>query len=123
MHPIAKKLIVIAIVYVGLWVGTWLYAPVALQRQIYSEAEPDWRDYRSQREERIKGGYPRMPDLPIYEHGPVATVELLVCPAPFVIKTDCGRSIGGLNGHGWVGWYLFTPWRVYQVTGNSTWVS
>jgi hypothetical protein len=122
MRPIAKKLFVVAGVYFGLWGLTWSYAPKALERQIYDEAVPDWREYRRQRDERSKNR-PSRPDLPVYEHGPVSRVELLVCPAPFVIKADCGRSIGGLNGNGWVGWYFATPWRIYQVAATHTWVS
>ena len=122
MRPFTKKLVIAAIVYVGLWAGTWLYAPVALQHQIYKEAIPAWSESRRQREV-VRKDIPQMRELPVYERGPVARVELLLCPAPFVIKTDCGRSIGGLNGHGWIGWYLFTPWRVYELPGTSTWES
>lgn len=125
MRPITKKALIMAGVYLGLWALTWSYAPRALQRQIYDEAVPDWREYRRQREERKMAGTgaPVRPDLPVYEHGPVARVELLLCPVPFIIKTDCGRSIGGLNGYGWIGWYLVTPWRIYQVSATYTWVS
>lgn len=122
MRPLAKKVLIGAVAYLSLWGLTWWYAPSALQRQIYDEAVPDWREYRRQGEEGIKDR-PSRPDLPVYEHGPVARVELLVCPAPFIIKTDCGRSIGGLNGYGWIGWYLVTPWRIYQIADSPTWVS
>jgi hypothetical protein len=125
MRPIAKKAMVVAGVYLGLWGLTWWYAPSALQRQIYKEAVPDWREYRGQREERRKSasGAPVLPDLPIYEHGPVAHVDLLACPAAFVIKVDCARHIGGLNGYMWLGWYFVTPWRIYQISGEVYGVS
>ncbi|MES2694763.1 MAG: hypothetical protein V4773_14925 [Verrucomicrobiota bacterium] len=120
---IVDRLLIAAVVYLGLWAGTWLYAPGALRRQIYKEAEPAWRAERRRLEDERKRGNRRTRDLPIYEHGPVARVQLMVCPAPFVIQAECGRSIAGLNGHGWIGWYFVTPWRVYLFAKTPTWIS
>ena len=68
-------------------------------------------------------GLPSIPHLPVYESGPVARVDLLACPAPLFIRVSCGRSIGGDNGYGWIGWYFVTPWRIYQISATYTWVS
>lgn len=57
------------------------------------------------------------------DNGPIVDVNLLLCPAPFVIKAECGRTIGGLNGYGTIGWYFFAPWHVYAISLSQTWIS
>ena len=122
MRPIIKKLAVGAVAYAGLWAVTWFYAPVALKRQLYTEAQVDWQRYHAE-QEKSRERYPGAHDTMAFSAGPRIDVSLLSCPAPFVIRAECGQAIGGLNGYGTIGWYLLTPWRVYGLSVQHTWVS
>ena len=123
MRSLTKKTLVGIVVYAGLWALTWWYGPGALRHQIYAEALPEWQQQHRPRMPQSKTGLPSTHDLPAYAHGPVASAELLACPAPFVIKVDCGRGIDGSNGYGWIGWYIVTPWHLYEINERGTWES
>lgn len=122
MRSILKKVLLGVGLYLLLWVATLWYAPDALYRQIYADTVSEWRAHRQKVEQwkRDGRGYS---DRPGWEKGPVVEVELCKCPAPFFIKASCGSSVGSLYGGGWESWYLVTPWRLYQLTRQGTWVS
>lgn len=122
MRPVIKKLALVGAVYGALWAATWIFAPVALKRQLDAEAQSDWQRYHAEQEKKAER-YPGSREKMAFSNGPHVKVDLLVCPAPFVIMAKCSRMIGGLNGYGTIGWYVFTPWRVYGLWVEQTWVS
>jgi hypothetical protein len=126
MSKLKKALLVLGAVYLALWAATRFVVPSALERQMLREAKAEWKMFRDQQEERKKE-HPEwarfLRDDMASPNGPGVEVVLLSCPAPFLIRASTSRVIGGLNGGGTEGWYLFTPWRVYGIAVTGTWVS
>lgn len=117
LRPRAKKrLLVAAGLYAALWGATYLAGPRLLERQLLAEARRDWERYR---------GDPKAPRYGSMAHrnGPSVSVTLLACPAPFIIKAECGRVIGPLNGYGTVAYYFLTPWQAYALVEKADWVA
>ena len=117
-----RKLTIGIVTYATLWLATWLYTPVALERQLYNEAYAVWQHFHAEQKREIRND-PHHVNKMAFEKGPVVDVDPLICPAPFLIKIECGRAIGGLNGSGNISWYLLTPWHVYELSYVETWVS
>jgi hypothetical protein len=121
-RSLPKKALIAVTVYLALWAATWLSAPRLLKRQLLKEVTADWQRYRADQEKKEEH-YPHSNEPMAFAKGPQVDVELLSCPAPFLIEAKCGRIVGGLNGYGTVGRYLVTPWRVYILSEVHTWVS
>jgi hypothetical protein len=120
----AKIVLSVVTLYSALWAITLFCGPRLLRYQILEAAKAEWLDADSRQRERNR----RDPRLEQYysmafKSGPKVEVRLRSCLWPLYFEAETSRSIGGLNGSGAIGTYVFTPWKVYEIYSVSTWIS
>jgi len=119
-----KSAVVLLLVYAGLWLITWRVGPWVLRRQLLIEAKKEWaHEIQLQQDREVADPRQKGFDDFAFTRGPSVQVRLLRCSAPFVFEAEVSRSIGGLNGSGAIGRYVFTPWHVYVVWKKQAWLS
>ena len=123
MKKLRKILLIFAAVYLISWGVTFHYAPSALQHQMLREAKIEWQHFHDEQEQNKRPELMHLQGSMAFDTGPVVEVKLLSCPIPFFFLAETRRVIGGLNGSGAEGWFLYTPWHVYDVAVIGTWVS
>jgi hypothetical protein len=121
MKRIRKALVLVASAYMILWVATYFLGPLLLKRDMYRQSVRDISDGRKCLE---KEGRTDADTLERYawSRAPIVTVELLSCPAPFLIKANREQTIGTHNGIGLNGKYIVTPWRIYVIDEDIIWL-
>lgn len=104
--------IVLGTTYLALWGLTVFRGDRWLRDSAVSEAEWEWRYFRVKGDRR----YAR-------DSGPRVAVLWVSYPAPFVVRAEVERTIGGFNGKGSVSLYVVTPWRCWPFFERITWLS
>ena len=129
MKRSVKVLLVTGIVsYCALWGITAICATPTLESQMLRDAEKEWQYWRRREGKdlaEMKRAHPefRLSRVMANDGGPWIKVKLLRCPAPFFFIAETSKVIGGLNGTGSVGLYLYSPWHIYFLFVHGTWVS
>jgi hypothetical protein len=82
-------------IYVLAWATTWINAADALSSQVRSTLGDGWK----------------------FE------VTDVKCPAPLIFKASSNYVLTSHEGNGEVGWFCWTPWRIYTISCHYTWIS
>jgi hypothetical protein len=122
-----KRIIGFAIVYLSLWLATWIFGPNAVNeefKQRWGSIEANSKKQIDFRTHCLFNGskFTFLPE-PVPDNQPWFCVGSSIVPAPFILNTEFAYSNSGLSAGAGRVLFLWTPWGCYSLSQSWEWIS